>query len=119
MKIANKENAFKKVKVKVKSKQFKTKNINSENWILIGFVESVAAEKLLLERNDSDSDYGYDYMRIDFEEFAQSLKSNFDELFNERLNEVNNRKLTFNYWTKEVKELFKIRKLFLQNILTN
>lgn len=108
MKIANKENAFKKAQVK---------NVNTENLPLIGFVESVAEEKLLLERNARD--YDYEYMRMDFEEFAQSLKSNFDELFNERLNEVNHRKLTLNYWRKEVKELFKIRKLFLQNMLTN
>lgn len=108
MKIANKENVFKKEAAK---------KVNVENLELISFVESIAEERLLLDRNKKS--YDYEYLAIDFEEFAQSLKESFEEKFNKRVYEINHATMTKNFWVKEIKELLKIRKVFLKNMLTN
>lgn len=116
MKIANNENCFKLARKTNKNAQVKLA-YNKENQSLVSMLESVMEERQNLINYKNS--YDYDFLLIDYQDFYNSTLASFDEIAKERIAKLNNEKMLFKVWVKEIKEIAKIRLLFLKNNLTS
>lgn len=116
MKIANNENCFKLAR-KTNKKTANKVAYNKENQPMISMLESVMEEKQNLMNYKNT--YDYEYLLMDYQDFYNSTLASFDEIAKERIEKLNNEKMLFKVWVKEIKEIAKIRLLFLKNNLTS
>ena len=69
---------------------------------MISMLESVMEEKQNLMNYKNT--YDYEYLLMDYQDFYNSTLASFDEIAKERIEKLNNEKMLFKVWVKEIKE---------------